>query len=90
MRPTQATPATASTPAAADAPPTATAAERLLEHLKNEGVRAMFGQLVETVKPDQGVEDQEGRLEVLDGVTEAVPIGWSIQAKRGSGDDFDG
>jgi hypothetical protein len=40
------------------------------------------------MQPDQRVQDQEDRLEVLDGIREALAVGGSVQPERRSGDDF--
>ena len=45
---------------------------------------------IDAVKADQGIQDQQDGLEILDGVGQALAIGRSIQPERGRGDDFDG
>ena len=46
--------------------------------------------LIDPVKSDQGVQDQEGGLEILDGVGRRWRSAGVSRPERGSGDDFDG
>ena len=46
--------------------------------------------LVDAVQADQGIEDEQAGLELLDGVGEALAIGGSVQTQGRRGDDFDG
>ena len=46
--------------------------------------------LIDAVKTDQGIQDEQAGLELLDGVGQALAIGGHVQAQGGRGDDFDG
>ena len=41
------------------------------------------------MQPDQRIENEQTRLACLDGVAEALPVCWRIQAERRGGDNLD-
>ena len=46
--------------------------------------------LIDAVQTDQGIEDEQAGLALLDGVGEELAIGRRVQSQGGGGDDFDG
>src|SRR5215471_9390237 len=47
------------------------------------------GVLVDAVQPHEGIENEQARPQVCDGVGEAAPIAFEIKAKGRRGDDLD-
>jgi hypothetical protein len=47
------------------------------------------GVLVHTVQPDEGVEDEQARMQGGDGVDEADPVILQVEPQGGGGDDVD-
>jgi hypothetical protein len=45
---------------------------------------------IDAMESDQRIEDQQNRLQVLDGLGQALAVRRCIQPQRGRGDDFDG
>jgi hypothetical protein len=61
--------------------------------LAQEGEQARdLGRIVfiNAMEPNEGIEDQQDRLEGLDRVGQALAIGGGVQAQCGGGDDFHG